>query len=83
MTGLRTNQNATPHGSQRCSTLIMPSAARTCLTGVIVPLRQIGQWRSRVSGSSASGGGMVRHRSMGAPAVTVGYATQPMRPGLR
>ena len=79
MIGLRTNQNAIPHASQRCSTLMSPSPALTWPTGAMSSLWQVGHRRSRVSGNSASGVGMGPQPSMAGEVI--GVALSRCSPG--
>jgi hypothetical protein len=52
---VRTNQNAAPHASHRCSDLIVPPPAMTWPACTILSLWHEGQTRSRLSGSAGSG----------------------------
>jgi hypothetical protein len=51
---LRTNKNAVPHVSHRCSVLIIPPTPKTWPACRICSLWQAGHWRSRVSGWARS-----------------------------
>jgi hypothetical protein len=72
----RTSQNAVPHASHQCFDLIVVSVARTRPMGATRWLWHAGHRRSRVSGSTGSGGGMAGHDSTRPSAADIGYPTQ-------